>query len=562
MTLLAHRMRPLWIAALVHRLSGLALAVFLPFHFLALGLAISGEARLESFLRWSDQPLVKLSEAAASRRARGSYAGRLAAARTGESGLARGTDAACAAGGRRGDDRRFAVSRERVLTWRSSGSGPTFSFSAAAAPGCSPRCMRMPPIPRSTSSSRPRDCWESAAARAWCRAATTSRCIPATSVERHFMDTIEGGKWLPHQELAWTLVTKAIERITELENEIGCFFDRNPDGTLHGKAFAGQTFDRTVHKGDLTGIEIINRLMEQVWARPGIRRLEEHRAVALIPSQRRRVDRGRAADRHSHRRVPLRRGQGGAARDRRRPDHVSLSHAVRRQEHGRPRHGAAGRPAAARHGDGAVPSDRALRRPRHAHDRHRAGGRSARRRRASAQRRHAAVHGRLRSASGARDPRRGQPRDVCRDARRADHAERRPLHQDGPPRPGQRAQAIQGHGGALRQIAASTSPAAWWKWCRRRTISWVAWCATWTRRRRCPACSWRARTQAACMAPIDSAATASPIRRFLAVSPATRCRNGSRPIRAIARRTKPCWTRKWRARCIRSTRKPAAISTG
>jgi fumarate reductase flavoprotein subunit len=105
---------------------------------------------------------------------------------------------------------------------------------------------------------------------------------PGDSVERHFMDTIEGGKWLPHQELAWTLVTKAIERVHELENEIGCFFDRNADGTLHGKAFAGQTFDRTVHKGDLTGIEIINRLMEQVWARP-IRRLEEHRAVALIP---------------------------------------------------------------------------------------------------------------------------------------------------------------------------------------------------------------------------------------------------------------------------------------
>ena len=101
------------------------------------------------------------------------------------------------------------------------------------------------------------------------------------SVERHFMDTIEGGKWLPNQELAWTLVTRAIERVRELENEIGCFFDRNPDGSLHGKAFAGQTFDRTVHKGDLTGIEIINRLMEQVWARP-IQRLEEHRAVALI----------------------------------------------------------------------------------------------------------------------------------------------------------------------------------------------------------------------------------------------------------------------------------------
>jgi fumarate reductase flavoprotein subunit len=101
------------------------------------------------------------------------------------------------------------------------------------------------------------------------------------SVERHFMDTIEGSKWLSNQELAWTLVTKAVERIHELENELGCFFDRNPDGTVHQKAFAGQTFDRTVHKGDLTGIEIINRLSEQVWSR-GIARLEEHRAVELI----------------------------------------------------------------------------------------------------------------------------------------------------------------------------------------------------------------------------------------------------------------------------------------
>ena len=104
------------------------------------------------------------------------------------------------------------------------------------------------------------------------------------SVERHFMDTIEGGKWLPDQDLAWKLVTLAVERIHELENELGCFFDRNPDGSIHQKAFAGQTFDRTVHKGDLTGIEIINRLAEQVWAR-NIARLEEHRAVALIKAK-------------------------------------------------------------------------------------------------------------------------------------------------------------------------------------------------------------------------------------------------------------------------------------
>jgi len=104
------------------------------------------------------------------------------------------------------------------------------------------------------------------------------------SIERHFMDTIVGGKWLPHQDLAWALVNGAVKRIHELENEYGCYFDRNPDGSLHQKAFAGQSFDRTVHKGDLTGIEIINRLSEQVWAQD-INRLEEHRAVAFIPAK-------------------------------------------------------------------------------------------------------------------------------------------------------------------------------------------------------------------------------------------------------------------------------------
>ncbi len=59
---LQHRTGTLWVAAIVHRVSGLALAIFLPLHFLALGLAIDGEARLQSFLRWTDQPLVKLAE--------------------------------------------------------------------------------------------------------------------------------------------------------------------------------------------------------------------------------------------------------------------------------------------------------------------------------------------------------------------------------------------------------------------------------------------------------------------------------------------------------------------
>ncbi len=104
------------------------------------------------------------------------------------------------------------------------------------------------------------------------------------TVERHFMDTIHGGKWLPNQDMAWRLCEQAVVRIRELENEVGCFFDRNPDGSLHQKAFAGQTADRTVHKGDLTGIEIINRLMEKVLA-SGVEKLQEHRAIGLVPSK-------------------------------------------------------------------------------------------------------------------------------------------------------------------------------------------------------------------------------------------------------------------------------------
>jgi fumarate reductase subunit D len=59
---LKHRGSPLWIASLIHRLSGVALAIFLPIHFFVLGLAFHGRDHLDAFLRWSDQPLVKLAE--------------------------------------------------------------------------------------------------------------------------------------------------------------------------------------------------------------------------------------------------------------------------------------------------------------------------------------------------------------------------------------------------------------------------------------------------------------------------------------------------------------------
>ena len=50
-----------WVAA-VHRVSGIALAVFLPLHFWALGQALGGAEALERFLAWTEQPLVRLGE--------------------------------------------------------------------------------------------------------------------------------------------------------------------------------------------------------------------------------------------------------------------------------------------------------------------------------------------------------------------------------------------------------------------------------------------------------------------------------------------------------------------
>jgi fumarate reductase subunit D len=53
---------PGWWAALAHRLSGLALAVFLPLHFLALGTALAGADALDRFLDLTASPPVKIAE--------------------------------------------------------------------------------------------------------------------------------------------------------------------------------------------------------------------------------------------------------------------------------------------------------------------------------------------------------------------------------------------------------------------------------------------------------------------------------------------------------------------
>ena len=103
---------------------------------------------------------------------------------------------------------------------------------------------------------------------------------PKDSFDLHYGDTIRGGAFINDQELAWALVTNAPKVIEELER-LGCFFDRDPQGRISQKAFAGQSFDRTIHRGDLTGIEIMSRLKENVLAEDLVL-LDERRGISLL----------------------------------------------------------------------------------------------------------------------------------------------------------------------------------------------------------------------------------------------------------------------------------------
>jgi fumarate reductase subunit D len=57
----SHRQRG-FVAATLHRLSGIALAVFLPLHFIALATALNGADALDSFLVLTRQPVVTFLE--------------------------------------------------------------------------------------------------------------------------------------------------------------------------------------------------------------------------------------------------------------------------------------------------------------------------------------------------------------------------------------------------------------------------------------------------------------------------------------------------------------------
>ena len=103
----------------------------------------------------------------------------------------------------------------------------------------------------------------------------------ADSLDAHFQDMVHAGEHLNNQELAWQLVQDAPDTVRKLESAMGCFFDRTPEGRIHQLPFAGQSFDRKLHRGDELGLEIMSCLTDQLYCTQA-RLLEHTRALDLI----------------------------------------------------------------------------------------------------------------------------------------------------------------------------------------------------------------------------------------------------------------------------------------
>ena len=118
--------------------------------------------------------------------------------------------------------------------------------------------------PTLRSASWSRGCSAAPAARGWCRAATT-RCSRRRIRSRRTCSTRSRAaagsttrSWCGRSCARRPAACSSWSRATAASSIA------RREGRIHQKPFAGQTHDRTIHKGDLTGIEIMNRLAEQV----------------------------------------------------------------------------------------------------------------------------------------------------------------------------------------------------------------------------------------------------------------------------------------------------------
>ena len=178
----------------------------------------------------------------------------------------------------------------------------------------------------------------------------------------HFYDTVKGSDWLGDQDAIEFMCREAPNVVYELEH-FGMPFDRNPDGTIYQRPFGGHTANygekpvqRACAAADRTGHAMLHTLYQQnVKARTNF--FVEWMALDLIRDAEGDVVGVTALEMETGE-LHILRGQGGAARDRRRRPHLRRVDQRLHQHRRRPRHGGARRHAARGHGVLAVPPDR------------------------------------------------------------------------------------------------------------------------------------------------------------------------------------------------------------
>ena len=102
------------------------------------------------------------------------------------------------------------------------------------------------------------------------------------SAELHMRDTISAGRGLSNREAVEVMVREARDRLDELIS-IGVEFDRDSDeGTLKATREGGHSAPRVLHYGDVTGREIMEKLLRSVRNNKSINIMEYHLALDLI----------------------------------------------------------------------------------------------------------------------------------------------------------------------------------------------------------------------------------------------------------------------------------------
>ncbi|HXG40594.1 MAG TPA: FAD-binding protein [Candidatus Limnocylindrales bacterium] len=101
----------------------------------------------------------------------------------------------------------------------------------------------------------------------------------------HARDIVEHGQGLADPRLAEALARDAPDVVRELDEELGCAFDRDPRGGLALAPFPGQSRARKVSHGHLTGLEVVGRLRDDL-LRTAPLLLEDVRALDLLVDER------------------------------------------------------------------------------------------------------------------------------------------------------------------------------------------------------------------------------------------------------------------------------------